>query len=148
MESNEIQNQIAEEVLGWLRSTEGFVAEQAPDICSQILNYNMIVCVFWTIITALIIAWIIKQFKNLNRIKEIEDMDYDDRKKAKYPKFAFFSGDVIGIDATVAISVSLLIIGIFTFIGLVCAAENIVQILVAPKVYLIEYFANLASGGC
>jgi hypothetical protein len=100
-----------------------FVVEQAPEICSQIINreiyQNIYIMIFWTLISCAFafLAYLI--------CKEIKNKD-----DSLYGPLIFFSVASIAI---------------FSIANGICGYK-LITVLFSPKVYLIEYFTRLIRG--
>ena len=118
--------QWADQMLQWLRAGQEFAANQAPDLIRQILTWGLASSAFWAGFGLLIIVlgeagrrWLIR---NGVHFKEIAD----------YPHPGPFFGYVGVLLAYVAGGVTIL-----------HHVYTIVQILAAPKLYLLEYLVSL-----
>lgn len=109
-----------------------FVVEQAPEVCSQIINramyQNIYLMVFWTLISC-IFGFLI--FLTIKKIKLIE------KQKDSYEKLCKLeTANVFQAIFSIATILSF-------FIGNGICGYRLVTILSSPKVYLIEYFSKL-----
>lgn len=111
-----VSSDLLQEILETLKSTKGFVLEQAPDIVQQFYKWKVAEHIFYVIL-ALIISGVMISLA----CKYWECVTKDDN-----------AGPVVaGIVGLVAMGVAL---------GNVF---NLIQIYVAPKIYLIEYITEL-----
>lgn len=103
-----------------LKSAKDFTVEQAPQVAKEILHYNLASCIVWLIlgIAGGIATW---KFCMWIAKKGEDDSDYN----------GFY------MLAAIPAIVSMLI--------LESNAMEIVKIYLAPRLYLIEYFADLVK---
>ena len=116
------------DVINTIAQAKDFVLAETPDIIQQLLIYkvyecwlNIGVCTFFILATILVVAITIKQYKKW----EVNH------------HFLTFAGPIAS-----------LILLVFACVGVICLIENVlklIQINIAPKVFLIEYAAKLAG---
>ena len=123
----ETDQQLAEILKKGLEAAEktgNFVVEQAPDLIQQLIVWKTCEYIFLIIIS---IAFMFSLYKwHKSAMKRYDDFD------GFYIKTEFFIYCIYAI-------VVILIFGI----GLFNSFFNLIQILLAPKIWLIEYAANL-----
>ena len=123
----ETDQQLAEILKKGLEAAEktgNFVVEQAPDLIQQLIVWKTCEYIFLIIIS---IAFMFSLYKwHKSAMKRYDDFD------GFYIKTEFFIYCIYAI-------VVILIFGI----GLFQSFFNLLQILLAPKIWLIEYAANL-----
>ena len=116
---NEEIKAVMVELLSYLKTAADFAAEQAPLVLQEILNWGIASNLLWIIIGILFIALIVIGNVKLTR---------------KYPNDDFAPLYVIsGLG------------GFFILIGVLMSMFDVVQIIVAPRVYLIEYVGRLVG---
>ena len=129
--TNDALNNAVEKALELAEKTGNFVIEQAPDLLQQFYNWHLAKAIIGCVIGLLImiIGYNIRKLWG----KKI-DKDYD----------AGWDEVVIGgyVSEEVSTWVTIIIGLIGGFITLAVNLYNLVFILVAPKLYLIEYFVK------
>ena len=129
---NETDKQLAEILKKGLETAEktgNFIVEQAPDLIRQLLIWKTVEYSVYVILGISLIIYFYRWTKKVSKeMKENED-DFED----------YFMGSLANI---------FIAIGQLTFliIGMMLIAENLqdlIQIVFAPKIYLIEYSAKL-----
>lgn len=123
----ETDQQLAEILKKGLEAAEktgNFVVEQAPDLIQQLIVWKTCEYIFLILISIAFLFSIYKWHKS--GIKRHENFTYFSQEI----EFAIFCIYSIGV---------ILIFGIALFTSFL----NLIQILVAPKIWLIEYAANL-----
>ena len=106
--------------------TGNFVVEQAPDLIQQLIVWKTCEYIFWILISIAFLFSIYKWYKSA--MKRYDDLDnFIDETEF----LAFFTYSITVI----------LILGIALFHGFF----NLLQILLAPKIWLIEYATNLIN---
>ena len=129
---NETDKQLAEVLKKGLETAEktgNFIVEQAPDLIRQLLIWKTVEYSVCVIIGISLIVYFYRWTKKVAKeIKENED-NFED----------YFVGSIANI---------FIAFGQLTFliIGMILIAENLqelIQIVFAPKIYLIEYSAKL-----
>jgi hypothetical protein len=119
MDKSSLTEQLINDLLTSLRSTKEFVLAQAPDVVKQILTWNLWVHLIWIIFGFAVGLFGVIFFGHLRKSKR---EGCDERFMCGIAQLAF----------CIAFAV-IFMSNIF----------EVVQILVAPKLYLIEYFSNL-----
>ena len=129
---NETDKQLAEILKKGLETAEktgNFIGEQAPDLIRQLLIWKTVEYSVYVILGISLIIYFYRWTKKVSKeMKENED-DFED----------YFMDSFANILITIG-QLSLLITGI------ILIAENLqdlIQIVFAPKIYLIEYSAKL-----
>ena len=129
---NETDKQLAEILKKGLETAEktgNFIVEQAPDLIRQLLIWKTVEYSVYVILGISLIIYFYRWTKKVSKeMKENED-DFED----------YFMDSFANILITIG-QLSLLITGI------ILIAENLqdlIQIVFAPKIYLIEYSAKL-----
>ena len=129
---NETYKQLAEIIKKGLETAEktgNFIVEQAPDLIRQLLIWKTVEYSVYVILGISLIIYFYRWTKKVSKeMKENED-DFED----------YFMDSFANILITIG-QLSLLITGI------ILIAENLqdlIQIVFAPKIYLIEYSAKL-----
>ena len=126
----ETDKQIAEILKKGLEAAEksgNFVIEQAPDLVKQLITYKTIETSICVLIEITLMYLIFRYFKYLYK-KNNEDSD-------------FISDNEFHIGGML-IS---LVVAIFMFIAFITDISNLIQLIFAPKIYLLEYIAQLLS---
>ena len=126
----ETDKQIAEILKKGLEAAEksgNFVIEQAPDLVKQLITYKTVETSICVLIEITLMYLIFRYFKYLYK-KNNEDSDF-------IPENAFHG---VGIIITS-------LMGIFLFFVFINDISNLIQLIFAPKIYLLEYIAKLLS---
>ena len=126
----ETDKQIAEILKKGLEVAENsgnFVIEQAPDLVKQLITYKTVETSICVLIEITLMYLIFRYFKYLYK-KNNEDSDF-------IPENAFHG---VGIIITS-------LMGIFLFFVFITDISNLIQLIFAPKIYLLEYIAKLLS---
>jgi uncharacterized membrane protein YuzA (DUF378 family) len=129
---NETDKQLAEILKKGLETAEktgNFIVEQAPDLIRQLLIWKTVEYSVYVILGISLIIYFYRWTKKVSKeMKENED-DFEDYFMDSFANILIAIGQL-----------SLLII------GMILIAENLqdlIQIVFAPKIYLIEYSAKL-----
>lgn len=128
--NSETDKQIAEILKKGLEAAEksgNFVIEQAPDLVKQLITYKTVETSICVLIEITLMYLIFRYFKYLYK-KNNEDSDF-------IPENAFHG---VGIIITS-------LMGIFLFFVFINDISNLIQLIFAPKIYLLEYIAKLLS---
>ena len=128
--NSETDKQIAEILKKGLEAAEksgNFVIEQAPDLVKQLITYKTIETSICVLIEITLMYLIFRYFKYLYK-KNNENSDFITENE-------FHIGGII-------INFVLSIFCFFAFIGDV---SILIQLIFAPKIYLLEYIAKLLS---
>ena len=128
--NTETDKQIAEILKKGLEAAEksgNFVIEQAPDLVKQLITYKTVETSICVLIEITLMYLIFRYFKYLYK-KNNEDSDF-------IPENAFHG---VGIIITS-------LMGIFLFFVFINDISNLIQLIFAPKIYLLEYIAKLLS---
>ncbi len=128
---DEAINNFINEMTSILKSTKGFVLEQAPDIFNQILAYNLIssivlicICILVLLIVGLSIYFSYKHYLKSKATYKSYTVDY------------------------MAMHMFVMIITIVSFFSISTSIFEIIKIKTAPKIYLLEYFSSVTKGRC
>ena len=129
---NETDKQLAEILKKGLETAEktgNFIVEQAPDLIRQLLIWKTVEYSIYVIMGISLIIYFHRWTKKVTKeMKEKKD-DYEDYFMSSFPNFLIAVGQIS-----------------FLIIGIVLIAANLhslIQIVFAPKIYLIEYTAQL-----
>ena len=128
--NTETDKQIAEILKKGLEVAEksgNFVIEQAPDLVKQLITYKTVETSICVLIEITLMYLIVIYFKYLHK-KNNEDS-------------IFIEGNSFHIGGML-IS---LVVAIFMFIAFIADISNLIQLIFAPKIYLLEYIAKLLS---
>ena len=128
--NTETDKQIAEILKKGLEAAEksgNFVIEQAPDLVKQLITYKTVETSICVLIEITLMYLIFRYFKYLYK-KNNEDSDF-------IPENAFHG---VGIIITS-------LMGIFLFFVFINDISNLIQLIFAPKIYLLEYITQLLS---
>ena len=128
--NTETDKHIAEILKKGLEAAEksgNFVIEQAPDLVKQLITYKTIETSICVLIEITLMYLIFIYFKYLYK-KNNEDSDF-----IIYDEF-----HIIGMIITS-------LMGIFLFFAFITDISNLIQLIFAPKIYLLEYIAKLLS---
>ena len=128
--NSETDKQIAEILKKGLEAAEksgNFVIEQAPDLVKQLITYKTVETSICVLIEITLMYLIFRYFKYLYK-KNNEDSDF-------IPENEFHG---VGIIITS-------LIGIFLFFVFINDISDLIQLIFAPKIYLLEYIAKLLS---
>ena len=126
----ETDKQIAEIIKKGLEAaekSENFVIEQAPDLVKQLITYKTVETSICVLIEITLMYLIFRYFKYLYK-KNNEDSD-------------FISDNEFHIIGMIITS----LMGIFLFFAFITDISNLIQLIFAPKIYLLEYIAQLLS---
>ena len=126
----ETDKQIAEILKKGLEVAEksgNFVIEQAPDLVKQLITYKTIETSICVLIEITLMYLIFRYFKYLYK-KNNEDSDF-----------------ISDNEFHIAGMIITLLIGIFLFFVFINDISNLIQLIFAPKIYLLEYIAKLLS---
>ena len=129
---NETDKQLAEILKKGLETAEktgNFIVEQAPDLIRQLLIWKTVEYSVYVIIGISLIVYFYRWTKKVAKEMKENEEDFED----------YFEDSIANI---------FIAIGQLTFliIGMMLIAENLqdlIQIVFAPKIYLIEYSAKL-----
>ena len=129
---NETDKQLAEILKKGLETAEktgNFIVEQAPDLIRQLLIWKTVEYSIYVIMGISLIIYFHRWTKKVTKeMKEKKD-NYEDYFMSSFPNLLIAVGQIS-----------------FLIIGILLIAENLhslIQIVFAPKIYLIEYTAQL-----
>ena len=128
--NTETDKQIAEILKKGLEVAEksgNFVIEQAPDLVKQLITYKTVETSICVLIEITLMYLIVIYFKYLHK-KNNEDSSFIEVN-------SFHIGGML-------IS---LVVAIFMFIAFITDISNLIQLIFAPNIYLLEYIAKLLS---
>ena len=128
--NTETDKQIAEILKKGLEASEksgNLVIEQAPDLVKQLITYKTVETSICVLIEITLMYLIVIYFKYLHK-KNNEDSIFIEVN-------SFHIGGML-------IS---LVVAIFMFIAFITDISNLIQLIFAPKIYLLEYIAKLLS---
>ena len=128
--NTETDKQIAEILKKGLEVAEksgNFVIEQAPDLVKQLITYKTIETSICVLIEITLMYLIFRYFKYLYK-KNNEDSDF------LYDNEFHFGGITITF-----------VLSILCFFAFIYDISNLIQLIFAPKIYLLEYIAQLLS---
>ena len=113
-------NKLMEKLLEWLNRSDAFLSAQVPDMIQQLLRWQLIKASIGGVFGLLIIIVVLYAWR-----KGLLELV----KKDSEPFFLIVFGGIVPVIAgTIVLAVNSL---------------TVLQILIAPKVYLIEYVHNL-----
>lgn len=130
--NEELKNQLGELVkktLELAQRTGQFVIDQAPDLLREFYRWQVFSAVFWVLV-AVAIFLTVRYSPNLYLSKKKTGHFMEDEFFGRYGKSGFVSW-VIFILGSIA-----------SFFILVFNLYNLLFLLIAPKMYLIDYFLN------
>jgi len=128
---NETDKQLAEILKKGLEIAEktgNFIVEQAPDLIQQLLIWKTVQHSLTFIVGVVLTVAMYRVFKKIYNDKKSDDYDYfDGIWESPFTWFGLITGLLITI---------------------CCLSDfyNLIQIVFAPKIYLIEYSAKLLGG--
>ena len=128
--NSETDKQIAEILKKGLEVAEksgNFVIEQAPDLVKQLITYKTVETSIYVLIEITLMYLIFRYFKYLYK-KNNEDSDF-----------------IFDYEFHITGMVITSLIGIFLFFAFINDISNLIQLIFAPKIYLLEYIAKLLS---
>ncbi len=117
----EIGKDLAKELLTMLKSTKEFVIEQAPDVVQQLIAYSTVessICLFVSLVIVVVGASLIR-----SGLKSLKKDKYDD-----FAMICVVAGSISGVVGLTAITIN---------------SMALAKVLVAPKIFLIEYLSRL-----
>ena len=126
----ETDKQIAEILKKGLEVAEksgNFVIEQAPDLVKQLITYKTVETSIYVLIEITLMYLIFRYFKYLYK-KNNEDSDFI------YENEFHIGGIIINF-----------VLSIFCFFAFIGDVSILIQLIFAPKIYLLEYIAKLLS---
>lgn len=125
--SQEKLNSLFEYLLTVVKSTEQFVLAQAPDLVKEIINFNLVVsAVLFAVATIFFVVFLTVAYRCTKAA--VKETDY-----------SAFEGYTFAIVMSLVIS---LISGVVMYGKLYI----IINIITAPKLYLLKYLADLLKG--
>ena len=128
--NTETDKQIAEILKKGLEVAEksgNFVIEQAPDLVKQLITYKTIEASIYVLIEITLIYLIVRYIKYLHK-KNNEDSDF-----------------IVDNEFHITGMIITLIMGIILFFVFINDISDLIKLIFAPKIYLLEYIAQLLS---
>lgn len=123
MESKDLTHKFMEKALVYLESSEAFLKDNVPSYIEEVLSFKMITelmdCLWCIPLFLLTLAFYKLARQAYVKVKTLEDID------------------VIAYSLFGITSIS---IGFLTFLT---SLQDVIQVYVAPKMYLIEYFRRM-----
>lgn len=139
--TDEVLSEVVKKALTIAEKTGDFVIEQAPLLLQEFYKWHICKAVFM----ALLFLGIFLLVQKLSRLLSYENEELIPKENKEYyykkrdGRFYYSSyGD--GDSESYAFSIGMKIASYFSFIGVAVWLYDLVFILVAPKLYLIEYF--------
>ena len=129
---NETDKQLAEILKKGLETAEktgNFIVEQAPDLIRQLLIWKTVEYSVYVILGISLIIYFYRWTKKVSKEMKENEYDFED----------YFMDSFANILITIG-QLSLLITGIILIVE---NLQDLIQIVFAPKIYLIEYSAKL-----
>lgn len=139
--TDEVLSKVVEKALTVAEKTGEFVIEQAPLLLQEFYVWHICKSIFMALLW-LSVFFLIQRLSKLlsfgdeKLIPEENRENYFKKRDGKYYYSSYRDGD----SEAYAFSIGIKIASYFTFIGLAVFLYDLVFILVAPKLYLIEYF--------
>lgn len=116
-------NQALQEILDTLIATKDFVIEQAPDVVQQLLMWNTTACSIGTVVGLILLSvGFMMYYHNDKLFKENNKNNWDENLSAFW-----------------------LILSVIGFIISMSFGFTLLKILIAPKLYVIEYIINMVK---
>lgn len=142
----EISKELAQEILKILKTTEtavgqatNFATQQIPDIISQLVHWKIAVAVAGIVLGIFLTSFILFFWKYISpKIKKASDKFEQNRKDYMEP-----NGYCLALILGWCSSCCTIIAGLIT---LSVNTYNLLQLIFAPKIYLIEYLTTLVQG--
>jgi len=140
-------NQALGKVLQYLESAEAFAIEQAPLLVQEVLRFEVLTRGFWLLFGIALLIWcpIGLRFafrKADQRIKRI-DAHYRTLKEDRNSDYdtveTIFTLTHYGVPISAAIS------GVTGLVMALCSLEPFIKVLIAPRLFLLEYFRALVG---
>lgn len=126
MDKSTLTEQLITEVLSGLRTTKGFVIDQAPDVVKQILYWNAASAAIW-IVMSLVLGITIWR-ASIRISAELKKPEYEQTEAIAF-------GGTLGCIFSTILALVVFTVNIFI----------LAKVLIAPKLYLIEYFSGLLT---
>lgn len=121
----EISKELAKELLGTLTSTKDFILDQAPDVVRQLLLWELWSSIFFGSIFLLVLIFSAILIYKMHYVANETGVSYSKQESA----FTFM-----------LVGGASLLTGV---VGACFQSYDIIKVLVAPKIFLIEYLTNL-----
>lgn len=118
---------ILNKTMGAVESGVSFLQAELPDVIQQLLLWKLVwAAIVFAIATAIFLVWLVVGIRTT--------LKFERRAKSYEEGHGWVTFGVIGI-----------FIGMPSFATAMCGLYEILQIALAPKIYLIEYAASLAK---
>lgn len=130
--TDEVLAKVLEKALAVAEKTGNFVVEQAPDVVQQLIVYNTVINVFWTLLGVLLLflsPYLVGRSFKFHRDSRNYDLNSVTRGEAAVKSGITAGGAVL----------SAFMGGIF----FIANFSDTMKLLFAPKVWLLEYAATL-----
>lgn len=139
--TDEVLSKVVEKALNVAEKTGEFVIEQAPLLLQEFYQWHICKAIFMALLW-FGIFFLIQRLSNLLSFSDEKMIPEENRKKyfKKRDGRFYYSSYRDGDSEAYAFSIGIKIASYFTFIGVAVFLYDLVFILVAPKLYLIEYF--------
>lgn len=144
---NKLEEQLSlmvEKAINVAEQTGQFMLDQAPDVINQFLTWKLSYHLILTLMFLTLIFLIPYIIKTLLSKKNIDDIVEDDKPRWRkdfgrywYKDYSYSDNSDTLMGYKITRAVSLLFV-----IGVIVNLIEVVYIVVAPKVYLIEYFVK------
>ena len=107
-------------VVEYIKQGADFVKEQAPLFIQEYLTFKTYLLLFWeTILLAVVVGGVLFGIKSIKKSKDAEDYSDED---------FYITASIISIGIAIA-----------CFIGLICCSEELVKVIFAPRVFLVDH---------
>lgn len=133
-------------ILDAAKKTGDFVLEQAPDVVHQLLTYYTLYYAVWITVWSILlllsgrIVYIMIAAQKATRGDTYANGEYDIITPAKFPRVAQWDDTPRGMLGILGSAIA-----VVSFFSLGSNGSNLLKILVAPKIWLIEYASKLVS---
>lgn len=139
--TDEVLSKVVERALNVAEKTGEFVIEQVPLLLQEFYQWHICKAIFMALLWLSIFFLIqrlskLLSFSDEKMIPEENKKYYFKKRDGRYYYSSFRDGD----SEAYAFSIGIKVASYFTFIGVAVFLYDLVFILVAPKLYLIEYF--------
>lgn len=130
--TDEVLAKVLEKALAVAEKTGNFVVEQAPDVVQQLIVYNTVINLFWTLLGVLLLflsPYLVGRSFKFHRDSSNYDLNSVTRDEA-------------GIKGGISLGSAIM----SAFMGVLFFSTNFsdtMKLLFAPKVWLLEYAATL-----
>ncbi len=140
-------NQALDKVVQYLESVESFAVEQAPLLVQEVLRFEILTRGFWLFFGIALLVWCFIGLRWSFRKAEqrIKRSNEHTNSLREHQKSGYNTQDLIFEFCHYAIPVSG---GAAGFVGLIMACSSIepfIKVLIAPRLFLLEYFRALVG---